>query len=79
MIFLFDFEIFRIESPFHFLNSHCILVLVNQNLVFVLLFSCSDQIDPFNRKSLTMEEVVPNPELKQQIEEWKQEQKQKTK
>lgn len=39
----------------------------------------SDQIDPFNRKPLTMEEVQPNTELKAQIQEWKQQQKHKAK
>eukprot|EP00057_Strongylocentrotus_purpuratus_P016500 XP_011670974.1 PREDICTED: ubiquitin conjugation factor E4 A-like [Strongylocentrotus purpuratus] len=39
----------------------------------------SDQIDPFNRKPLTMEEVRSNPDLKLQIETWKQEQKNKRK
>ncbi|XP_071484173.1 ubiquitin conjugation factor E4 A-like [Diadema antillarum] len=39
----------------------------------------SDQIDPFNRKPLTMEEVIPNTELKKQIERWKLEQREKKK
>lgn len=30
----------------------------------------SDQTDPFNRAPLTMDQVIPNAELKRQIEEW---------
>lgn len=33
----------------------------------------SDQIDPFNRQPLTMEEVVPNTELKARITGWLEE------
>ncbi|XP_063959654.1 ubiquitin conjugation factor E4 A-like [Lytechinus pictus] len=39
----------------------------------------SDQTDPFNRAPLTMEEVQSNPQLKAEIEAWKQEQKDKIK
>ncbi|CAF0807326.1 unnamed protein product [Adineta ricciae] len=31
----------------------------------------SDQIDPFNRNPLRMQDVIPQPELKQTIEQWK--------
>jgi len=31
----------------------------------------SDQSDPFNRSPLTLQDVIPNPELKTKIEEWK--------
>jgi ubiquitin conjugation factor E4 B len=31
----------------------------------------SDQTDPFNRNPLRMQDVVPQPELKQTIEQWK--------
>lgn len=30
----------------------------------------SDQTDPFNRSPLTMEQVVPNDELRARIEQW---------
>ena len=30
----------------------------------------SDQTDPFNRSPLTMEDVLPNPELKDRIQRW---------
>ncbi|XP_077985047.1 ubiquitin conjugation factor E4 A-like [Glandiceps talaboti] len=33
----------------------------------------SDQSDPFNRKKLSMEQVIPNTELKKKIDDWKQE------
>lgn len=32
--------------------------------------SCSDQTDPFNRSPLTMDQIRPNEELKQQISQW---------
>lgn len=31
---------------------------------------CSDQTDPFNRSPLTMDQIRPNEELKQQILQW---------
>jgi ubiquitin conjugation factor E4 B len=34
-------------------------------------FYHSDQSDPFNRNPLRMQDVIPQPELKQTIEEWK--------
>ncbi|XP_068207310.1 ubiquitin conjugation factor E4 A [Palaemon carinicauda] len=37
----------------------------------------SDQSDPFNRQPLTMEEVIPNTELKQKISAWLEEQRSK--
>ena len=33
----------------------------------------SDQSDPFNRQSLTLDMVTPNTELKEKIEKWKAE------
>lgn len=42
-----------------------------------LIFSpCSDQTDPFNRSPLTMDQIRPNEELKQQIKQWLAEHKQ---
>ncbi|XP_071516442.1 ubiquitin conjugation factor E4 A-like [Panulirus ornatus] len=35
----------------------------------------SDQMDPFNRQPLTMEEVLPNTELKERITAWLEEQR----
>ena len=35
---------------------------------------CSDQVDPFNRQSLTLDMVIPNTELKAKILEWLDEQ-----
>jgi ubiquitin conjugation factor E4 B len=35
------------------------------------IYLLSDQTDPFNRNPLRMQEVIPQPELKQTIEEWK--------
>ncbi len=40
----------------------------NRKVCFVI---CSDQSDPFNRSPLTLQDVIPNPELKARIEEWK--------
>lgn len=37
---------------------------------------CSDQTDPFNRSPLTMDQIRPNEELKQQILQWLDEHKQ---
>ena len=31
----------------------------------------SDQTDPFNRNPLHMQDVIPQPELKQTIEQWR--------
>ncbi len=31
----------------------------------------SDQTDPFNRNPLHMQNVIPQPELKETIEQWK--------
>ena len=36
----------------------------------VSLLSYSDQTDPFNRSPLTMDQIRPNEELKQQILQW---------
>lgn len=36
--------------------------------------TCSD---PFNRQPLSVEELIPNPELKQRIDDWMQERKRK--
>lgn len=36
----------------------------------------SDQTDPFNRSPLTMDQIRPNEELKQQILQWLDEHKQ---
>lgn len=38
--------------------------------------TCSDQTDPFNRSPLTMDQIRPNEELKQQISQWLDEHKQ---
>lgn len=40
------------------------------NLYSIENFS-SDQTDPFNRNSLRMQDVIPQTDLKQQIEQWK--------
>ena len=40
------------------------------------LFPCSDQTDPFNRSPLTMDQIRPNEELKQQILQWLEKHKQ---
>lgn len=34
----------------------------------------NDDSDPFNRQPLKLEQLLPQPELKQKIQEWKQEQ-----
>ena len=34
-------------------------------------------MDPFNRQPLTMEQVIPNNDLRQKIEEWLNEQRSK--
>lgn len=39
-------------------------------------FTRSDQTDPFNRSPLTMDQIRPNEELKQQILQWLDEHKQ---
>lgn len=39
--------------------------------------TCSDQTDPFNRSPLTMDQIRPNEELKQQILQWLDEHKQR--
>lgn len=44
--------------------------------IYMSIFSCSDQTDPFNRSPLTMDQIRPNEELKQQIVQWLAEHKQ---
>lgn len=39
---------------------------LRMNIIFL-----SDQTDPFNRNPLRMQDVIPQVELKQTIEEWK--------
>ena len=46
-----------------------ILLLLSVSLNVLLLFH-SDQTDPFNRSPLTMDQIRPNEELKQQILQW---------
>jgi len=36
----------------------------------VYILCCSDQFDPFNRQPLTMDMLEPATELKQQIDTW---------
>ena len=45
------------------------LLLLSVSLNVSLLFY-SDQTDPFNRSPLTMDQIRPNEELKQQILQW---------
>jgi hypothetical protein len=37
----------------------------------ILSIENSDQTDPFNRNPLRMQDVIPQEELKQTIEQWK--------
>lgn len=37
----------------------------------------SDKFDPFNRQLLSIEDVIPNTELKERIQKWKLEKKKK--
>lgn len=43
-----------------------LLFCLRMNVIFL-----SDQTDPFNRNPLRMQDVIPQTELKQTIEQWK--------
>lgn len=43
---------------------------------FSFSFCPSDQTDPFNRSPLTMDQIRPNTELKEKIQQWLAERKQ---
>ena len=43
---------------------------------YMVLF-CSDQFDPFNRAPLTMDMVIPQPELRDRIKTWLEDWKKK--
>jgi len=46
--------------------------LVFIRFIFIYPFDISsDQTDPFNRNPLRMQDVIPQMELKQTIEQWK--------
>lgn len=42
-----------------------------QSSDLILSFPNSDQTDPFNRNPLHMQDVIPQQELKETIEQWK--------
>ena len=46
------------------------LLVLSVSLNVLLLLFYSDQTDPFNRSPLTMDQIRPNEELKQQILQW---------
>ncbi len=56
---------------------HDIFLGLNKRFYFVcqikriLSIENSDQTDPFNRNPLRMQDVIPQEELKQTIEQWK--------
>lgn len=48
-----------------------LLRYVFTSVTSILLMYCSDATDPFTRVPLTMDQVIPNVELKKKIEVWR--------
>ena len=66
----------------HILRFETVLTLTKLQLFFphvLLYFLCfsSDQFDPFNREPLTMDMVIPQPQLRERIQVWLDDWKQK--
>lgn len=53
------------------------IISIIMNLMLYFRHLLSDQTDPFNRSPLSMDQVKSNTELKERIEAWIAEQKQK--
>lgn len=55
-------------QPYYFYSS-------KETVEVISLLSFSDQTDPFNRSPLTMDQIRPNTELKEKIQQWLAERK----
>ena len=53
------------------MNNVDVLFIVDYVVFDYIQNVYSDQSDPFNRSPLSLQDVVPNTELKAKIEEWK--------
>jgi len=73
----------RIDRENRPLNEFVVILLAVRRTVHTFLVTvysvvrCSDQFDPFNRQPLTMDMVQPATELKQQIDSWLAENRQR--
>lgn len=70
-------ELYSILKVNNIIFKFSMIILIIVKLILYFRHLLSDQTDPFNRSPLSMDQVKSNTELKERIEAWIAEQKQK--
>lgn len=70
-------ELYTILKVNNIIFKFSMIISIIMNLMYYFRHLLSDQTDPFNRSPLSMDQVKSNTELKERIEAWIAEQKQK--